>query len=255
LGDSTLESSDIPHRVCQALVARDSQPEGPPALRIIAEALLSSWGLSVPSLRDFTTEAAEVLNTVPASDAIADLALSEKRVLLHALGLHPRPQLAGYTEVLDFARMFPLVSSRDSLEDLLLRIESLTGYGTRRVTLSEEDLWIQELLAGLAMHFLRKYDFVTGCRLLRAMGYLGVGYGDSFDDCLRFLLLHQRPEGAFGFFGPEESLLKVKAPEGYSLDANLYLPVTLGCLAALAEGTDSAWRVYGSLPQIELLRG
>ena len=62
-----------------------------------------------------------------------------------------------------------------------------------------------------------------------------------------FLRLHQRPEGAFGFFGAEERKLREAAPR-ISVENELYLPVTLECVWALAEGLDPRWRLFESLP-------
>jgi hypothetical protein len=108
--------------------------------------------------------------------------------------------------------------------------------------------WIQELLCGLALHFLRSYDFLTACRVLRAIAYLGLDDGADFKACLSFLRLHQRPNGAFGFFGLEEAPLKAQGVDGLALDARLYLPVTTACLLALCEGSGQpTWWLYNAL--------
>jgi hypothetical protein len=105
------------------------------------------------------------------------------------------------------------------------------------VILDPADAWIPEMLAGLATHCLRQYNFLTATKLLRAIVYLG---GGGVEEHLGFLVLHQRPEGAFGFLGPEEGKLP-----GREADLDLYLPVTVSSLWALAEGT--GWRLYDSL--------
>lgn len=154
---------------------------------------------------------------------------------LHALGL--QPQAAGEDGALELARTFPLTASRQEVEDLAQRIHAWTGCGTLPVSLSPGDAWIPEMLAGLATHCLRQYNFLTAGKLLRAIAYLG---GGPVEEQLGFLCLHQRPEGAFGFLGPEESRLPDR-----DADLDLYLPVTVSCLWALAEAT--GWRLYDSL--------
>jgi hypothetical protein len=154
---------------------------------------------------------------------------------LHALGLQPEP--AGDEDALELARTFSLTASRQEVEDLASLIHAWTGCGTLPVSLSPDDAWIPEMLAGLATHCLRQYNFLTAGKLLRAIAYLG---GGAVEEHLGFLCLHQRPEGAFGFLGPEEGKLP-----GRNADLDLYLPVTVSCLWALAEA--AGWRLYDSL--------
>ncbi len=156
---------------------------------------------------------------------------------LYALGLQPAPEAAGDHGALELARTFPLTAARHEVDDLASRIHAWTGCGTRPVVLEAADAWIPEMLAGLATHCLRQYNFLSACKLLRAVLYLN---GGVVEEHLGFLCLHQRPEGAFGFLGPEEGKLP-----GLEADLDLYLPVTVTCLWALAEG--AGWRLYDSL--------
>jgi hypothetical protein len=255
LGSMNSAFPQVAKQVWQELMAREQGSDvdvsiAPPALRLIVAALLSSQGLLVPSLHDFLSRATEVLNETSAADALTDMSLCEKRVLLHSLGLHPAPTMLSYSEVVEFARTIPLSASVDNIEELLLRINSFTAYGTQRVTLDSSDIWIQELLAGLATHFFRQYDLMMACKLLRAMCYLDVTESHYSDAFIKFLPLHQRPKGAFGFFGIEESTLRKTMPQTFSLDLDLYLPVTVGCLWALGEASDNRWRLYNELPRL-----
>jgi hypothetical protein len=165
------------------------------------------------------------------------VALALLTTALYALGLLPAPEPADDHDTLELARTFPLTASRQEVEDLALSIHAWTGCGTRPVVLEPEDAWIPEMLAGLATHCLRQYNFLTAGKLLRAIVYLG---GGAVEEHLGFLCLHQRPEGAFGFLGPEEGKLRDR-----EADVDLYLPVTVSCLWALAEG--AGWRLYDSL--------
>jgi uncharacterized protein DUF6895 len=220
----------------------------PSTLKLIVAALLSAWGIDVPALRDFALQSAELLWEVPASDS--EPSLDEKRFILHTLGLCPAPEDRP-GDPLEIVRALPLTACRDEVEGLALELQVWTGHGTRCRALAPADRWIAEMIAGLATHCLRQYNFLTACKLLRALVYLGAAEGEPYHDCVRFLLLNQRSEGAFGFFGPEEGKLRNRAPEGFSADLDLYLPVTVSCLWALGEGPGRGWRLYASLPRIE----
>jgi len=78
------------------------------------------------------------------------------------------------------------------------------------------------------------------------MTYLGI-QNEAYRDCLEFLLLHQRPEGAFGFLGMEEHSFAVHNVEQIPAELALYLPVTVACLWTLAEANSATVRLYDSL--------
>jgi hypothetical protein len=225
-----------------------------PALKLIVASLLSSQEVFVPFLHSqegFLRRAVMALNGSPPGDATTDMLLCEKRVLLHVMGLHPRPGRIDCSEVRDFARALPLTDPQSCVDELLLRIHSYTLFGTSSVEMKHSDHWIAELLSGLAMTFFRKYDLLMGCRILRSLGYL-VGDRKATDTCLDFLSLHQRVEGSFGFFGPEKYGLLNTTAEKSSLEVNLTLPITIECLWTLGEGNDPRWRLYQTFPQVGL---
>jgi hypothetical protein len=62
------------------------------------------------------------------------------------------------------------------------------------------------------------------------------------------LLLHQRPEGAFGFFGPEQHAVAHLAPEGATAQSVLNLSVTIDCMWTLLEAASQPYcRLFGKL--------
>jgi hypothetical protein len=254
--------SSAAHRLGETLVASDLRGDldwstAAPALKLVVAGLLASQGVLVPSLHSragLLSHSAAVLGGMAGDDAHVDLLLGEKRFLLYVMGLHPRPAGIDYAEILAFARILSLASPLSEVEDLLLRINSWTSFGTSQIKLDQSDTWIAELLAGFAMSCLRKYDLIMGCRILRAMSYLGVR-SESIDQGLRFLRLHQRSEGSFGFFGTEVRRLSRMEPDGFSADRDLYLPVTIECLWALREGVDRNWRLYKTIPAVALPLG
>jgi hypothetical protein len=252
--DGNLSVDDVIDRVATALTAREIRSavcdsQAPATLKLIAAALLSARGRVVPSLEKFLYGSAEVLSALSVSDRETELLLYEKRMLFSKLGLHSAPASIDYSEVLRFAHTLPLNAPVSEIERLVLRIEALTGCGLRDVTVEADNAWIEELLCGFAMHFLRQYDFLLGCRLLRSSCYLKRD-NPAIVECVQFLLLHQQPAGPFGFFGAEEAALEASRPESYSPEASLYLPITISCLSALAESSSLKWRLLGSLPRI-----
>ncbi len=203
----------------------------------ICDSMLEEEASAFPATARRVAEQLSDLEEEGAAFEEMPVALALLTTALHALGLQPTPEPADDHGTLELARTFPLAAARQEVEDLASRIHAWTGCGTCPVVLEPADAWIPEMLAGLATHCLRQYNFLTAGKLLRAILYLD---GGVVEEHLGFLCLHQRPEGAFGFLGPEEGKLP-----GLEADLDLYLPVTVSCLWALAEGT--GWRLYDSL--------
>jgi hypothetical protein len=248
LGQADVEFSDTAMRIGEELRELDRSGASfeavPATLKLLTACLLAARGEVVPPLMELALQSADLLRELPASDS--DPALAEKEFLLHALGLYPAPEAASADPV-DLVRDFSLTAPRAEVERLASELHAVAGFGTRQGALSPADGWVADLLTGLATHCLRQYNFLTACRLLRALVYLGAE-AEAYQDCIRFLLLNQRLDGAFGFFGPEEGKLRSAAPEGFSADFDLYLPITVSCLWALAESAGNGWRLYASLP-------
>jgi hypothetical protein len=225
-----------------------------PALTFSAAALLAGEGLFVPDLHgpeSLPAAAAQLLALLPEAcehDAGSTVELYEKRALLHAMGLLPAPQGIDLAPVLRQSRAVPVTAPWEVWDDMLLRIDAATACGVRVPSWPEDDqtrVDLEELLSGKAMHLLRHYDLPLGARLLRGMAYLGLT-GEGWQDCLRFLPLHQRLDGAFGFYGVEERKLRETMPTGFCTTMNLSLVVTVECLWTLAEST--GWRLLASFP-------
>ena len=150
-------------------------------------------------------------------------------------------------EVVAEAERLTLSVDREAVETVLDRVEARTALGTRPSELGPAETWIAELLAGVAMFSLRRYDFVRGPRLIRtvrALEPLSPAGLDLLGQCSSFLYLNQRPDGAFGFLAPEARALQA-AGRG-DADGALALPATVNCLWALAE-VETAWRLFGRI--------
>jgi hypothetical protein len=233
-------------RVAKRLRIVRKWAELPPALSIIAHAILSKCGIILPKLATFIRELGLVLDAIPAEDALSDLAFCEKRILLHQLGLGKRPTLLERAAVARAAKAMPLDGSKAALEKLLLCLGSATGYGTRMMRMSADEAWVGELLSGLTVRFFRSSDIFTACTLLRNMTHLGLAADGGLTELIDFLLLQHRPEGGYGFFGAQEVSVMAASNEAFFADRDLYLPVTLSCLWTLAEAT-AGWSLYRSV--------
>jgi uncharacterized protein DUF6895 len=223
----------------------------PATLKILVAAILDAYGHSLPSLAKFVADVVRVLRNAAGRPMIDDLYLHEKRLVLYAIGLHQRPRLMmGYEAMIDFAKRAGPGADDTMVDALLLRIECLTEHGTRRVDLLKRDLWLQELLAGIAQHALGKYDWERGCRTLRALGYLGLTFGASYKACISYMILHQTTTGAFAYLGREGQLFEARSA-GLPFDVAVRIPVTIECLWTLAEvSSNPVWRLYGALPKV-----
>ncbi len=235
-------------------------PAPAPALTFSAAALLAGEGLYLADLHGpggLPAMAARLLGELPedvGDGAASNPELYDKRALLHAMGLLPAPRGTDLAPVLRRARALPLTAPWEDWNDLLLRIDAATACGARPLRFpggGEGRGDLEELLCGKAMHLLRCYDLPRGARMLRGMAYLGLT-GEPWQECLRFLLLHQRLDGAFGFYGLEERKLRETMPAGFSTTLDLSLVVTVECLWTLAEST--GWRLLASFPPSRLPR-
>jgi hypothetical protein len=233
---------------------RDTENEAtqnatPPALAIMGAAILRREQWPVAGLTQRVARFADVLGRFQPADPEDDLEWCEKRVLLHQLGLHhalvplPRERLLAFAHTISASSDFPLI------EQLAVRVESFTLFGTAPVHLRPEEMWLPELLIGFAAHRFREYEFRRAARLLRAACALMEPGHRMLTQCRDFLMLHQDMQGAFGFFGPAQEEVVRCAPPGYSFDRDLRLPVTIDCLWALAEC--DGWRLFPSLPKME----
>jgi hypothetical protein len=240
------ELSHIAGRVAERLSTVKQWADLPPALSILAYALLSRFGIAPPGLATFVRRLARVLDANSANDPVLDLAFCEKRILLNQIGLVKSPVLLPFTDSVQAARAMPLDAPKAAVETLLLYLSSCTGYGTRLVRVSANKAWVGELLSGLSVRFFRSSDILTACNLARNISYLGFSADSSRADLIDFVLLQRRPEGGYGFFGAADRSLSTASGGAFMADSDLYLPITLSCLWTLAEAT-GGWRLYRSV--------
>jgi hypothetical protein len=170
-------------------------------------------------------------------------------IILSRLGLCDDPNgnagASPHATALDF-----LNGDLEATRKLSTRICAATHFGTREARPFPGRRQIAFVTKVLLIDALNSYDIATGAMLLRLVAYLGSTNGVVIEDAQSFLLLQQQPSGHFGQYD-----LHAKALGDAGLDASfdLYLPLTVSCVWALAETAIRRFRVF-SLPSLALSR-
>jgi len=170
-------------------------------------------------------------------------------IILSRLGLADHPNgdanASPHATALDF-----LNGDLEAIRKLSTRICAATHFGTREAPSFPGRRQIAFVTKILLIDALNSYDVATGATLLRLVAYLGSTNEAVIGDAQLFLLLQQQPDGHFGQYD-----LHAKALGEAGLDASfdLYLPLTVSCMWALAETAIRRFRVF-SLPSLALSR-
>jgi len=135
------------------------------------------------------------------------------------------------------------------IEALLLDAE-LECTGGRSTTSEADRRRAQDALTGVAVCQLRSYELSRGCRTLRLLAAVTEGgWSELLTHALGFLAMQQRPDGCFGYFGPELGAYE-RRRDTDPLFIRLHLPVTVACLWTAAELLQPSWRLYPALGRL-----
>jgi hypothetical protein len=232
------------------LKAESAWARTPPLLKLISAALLRQHGTHIPALHGkdgFVRRAANALSCAAGKWGPEEWALLEKRVVLHQMGLLPRPHPVSLTKLWRDYRDFNLGDPNEAVDHLLQLTNAHTLYGLEVLPPRPEYRDVAHRLCELAASRLRHYDLLSGSKLLRAA--FGLASNSLLScTCVDFLVLQQKPDGAFGFLGAEEHRVNTKDQTVSHPDVavDLYLPISLECAWALAEATGK-WSFMRSL--------
>ncbi len=217
-----------------------------PTLRLLVEILLSSEGLEAEPFRRFLNQSLSILRSEDLALEV-DPSLEDKRILLHHARILPAPAAPSVNSTQMMSDQFRLSAPEEAVEAMILHMEYLTGWGTRRVDARLIEPWLGEVVGGLVVQRLRNYDLISAARLLRLHGYLaGSGITPDRDDLYDALCMHRQAHGPFGWYGPETAALRKISP-ALREEMEFYLVTTLECLWTLAE-RPGRWRLFGSVP-------
>lgn len=189
-------------------------------------AAMRKHGIRCEPLEHFAAEAAETLRSIE----VVPARLAGAALLLSAGTLAPDPLPPPGPAAL-------LRADAAALRQLCSTIESLTGFGTRPLP----PAWATALtptLPVLLLHKLREYDLVLGASLLRSVCYLRLPADEDIGYATDFLVSQQQADGRYGYYARELE----HCPELRDPDRELYLPVSITVLWALAETIYGAGR-------------
>lgn len=226
-----------------------SVTRGSLTLNIITAGLVRRFDAENTNAAAFLEHISSIVAKSDQEDGCEQLAMCEKKAILDALGFEHQPYGCSYKEVICAAERCALGAAQDRVDNLLIRIESLTRYGMRHVDIEAGDAWLKYLLQGLADNALWKYDWAVACRCLRALGYLNLIAGETLLDYMAFFSMHQQSNGAFGYLGPDSQTL-LSGATVYRSVTEINLAITVEAVWTIAElATGGEWQLFRSLSE------
>lgn len=217
------------------------------ALVLLSAGILRALDSKSATIELFVQEVASNVQTTEDQDQTDTAELFAARFLLNCLHLHPDPG----TYSISTPRISPptnLFQADESVvRSLAADIAASTAYGQRPPL--AEPKFLEQLAVVLPvwmLYYLRQHNLEIGTLLLRTMNYLHLQGDPAFQMGLNFVLAQQQPDGRFGFLAPEISQLRSTKPQ---LDEvlELYLPITISCLWAIAEVTNPDFILFRSI--------
>lgn len=166
--------------------------------------------------------------------------------VLHRLGYLPRPRPPRLTgEHLTSSGLALLRSDRDAIRAACRDVAGASFFGTRPVDLAPaRSVELAESFGFLLLDALRNYDLEAGTLLLRTLRYLGARQRRFIRLAADYLSAQQQEDGRFGYLGRE--IIKMRNPR-LDADVEIYLPITVSVLWALAETLAPGFRAVSSL--------
>jgi hypothetical protein len=252
-GDDVLACRSLAREISRRLDTDFANQEAVPtllrcdaALLLLSVGILRAVGHESSVLEKFIGHVASSLENVPAQTG-GNAELYATRFLLHrlrALAVGPAPHTLEASALPAGATLVqldgPLVRS------LAVEIAAATSYGERPLS---DDPELEQTVALAVpvwtMFYLRQYHLDLGSVLLRAMTYLNLRGDRAFPTALGFLLAQQQVDGHFGFLAPEIARMRALKPD---MDEafDLYLPLTVSCLWAIAEAMHRDFTLFRS---------
>ncbi len=200
---------------------------------LAAAAVARSEGTRSPFLESVVGNAAHALSAAGTHDP----ALFEPAFIVGLLREGIGPVHVPYAAVLDSIQG-SVESAGHGLENVAQSVTAWTG-GRNGEAVPDPD--VRSFLLAQAYASLSTYALPLGCHLLRCAAYSGVP-AEELREALDFVVLHQRPEGSFGYLAISDAI-------GENADARRrrHLPITLACLRALGEAALPEWRLLMAL--------
>lgn len=217
------------------------------ALVLLSAGILRAFDSRSATIELFIQKVASGLQMHVDQDQPEAAELFATRFLLHNLHMHPYLD----TYRINSAQISPgtnLFQADESIiRSVATDIAAVTIYGQRPPSANPE--LFEQLAVALSvwmLYYFRKYNLEIGTLLLRTMNYLHLRGDRAFQMGLNFVLAQQQPDGRFGFLAPEVFHLRSTKPD-FDETFDLYLPLTVSCLWAIAEVTDPDFILFSSI--------
>jgi hypothetical protein len=207
--------------------------------------IMRAVGSECASLERFASQIGETLQAL-AEEPGEDSGLYSSRYLLHRLGLHSAPLKHSLDPALLAAEANAFLADGDVVRSVVADIAAATDFGRRPPSTAPDILNVlTAVIPCWFLFYLRQYNLELGTPVFRAAVYLNLPPNRAMRESLDFLVAQQQPDGRFGFLGPDLHKLR-SAKAGLNSTWDVYLPITVSCLWAIAEATNPSFRLYDS---------
>ena len=217
------------------------------SLALLSTAILRALRIRSKTLEDFTKVAHEALRTRIPKTEEEKINLFQSRFLIHKICLTPIPECKNLQMSYTPDELNRLYVSKDNWDYLSKYVAATSLFGTKKIRFDRNlKVHIHSSLVFYLFHSLNSYNLKMGFQLLQTMCYLHLNKGRSFKQALEFITQQQRPDGSFGFFGPEALKLEKSDPK-IKVKFDLYLPITVYAMWTIAEAFTTHYSVFHSI--------
>jgi hypothetical protein len=217
------------------------------SLALLSTAILRALKIRSKTLEDFTRVAHEALGTRIPKTEEEEINLFQSRFLIHKICLMPIPVCKNLQMPYTPDELNGLYVGKDNWDYLSKYVAATSLFGTKKIRVDRNlKVHIHSSLVFYLFHSLYSYNLKMGFQLLQTMCYLHLNKGRSFKQALEFITQQQRPDGSFGFFGPEALKLEKSDPK-IKVKFDLYLPITVYAMWTIAEAFRTHYSVFLSI--------
>lgn len=217
------------------------------ALVLLSAGILRKFNIKNMWIESFIQQVSAMLQIHKDQDQKESSELFAARFLLHTLQLHPTPDTFEINLPPNALGTNLFQANELAIRMLATDVAAATAYG-QSLPLAETGLLSQlaVVLPVWMLSYLRQHNLEIGTLLLRTMNYLHLCEDIAYKIGHNFVLAQQQLDGRFGFFAPEISQLRSIKPR-FDEIFDLYLPITVSCLWAIAEATNPDFTLFGSI--------
>lgn len=212
-------------------------------LLLFCQHILSKEGRRVEGIAAVAAQVAEALQSLP----MIPLRYAGESILLYQLGYGKRPTFPPLMiEEASGGPLGLLRSGEDRVRSVCNNVSAATGFGQRRLK-TDPDVckYLERILPIILLQSFRDYRLETGAILLRTLRYMRVPRNKTLRLAIEFLIDQQRSDGRFGYFAIEtDEISSLENHQEFDSIRQLYLPITLSCLWALAETAVPGFRLF-----------